>query len=124
MSYTKQVSHQTKKIRKQKFIMELVKQHFSSDMQNIKKTFNNIKCQTDTELSNKDWNIISANKTSNISWKILGTRKSSNQNCKRCLLCLNEKAVNRSAQSREHAKQKIRSNKQIQEQKQIHTSQL
>ena len=124
MSYTKQVSHQTKKIRKQKIIMELVKQHFSSDMQNIKKTFNNIKYQTDTELSNKDWNIISANKTSNISWKILGTRKSSNQNCKRCLLCLNEKAVNRSTQSREHAKQKIRSNKQIQEQKQIHTSQL
>ena len=35
--YTKQVSHQTKKIRKQKFIMALAKQHLSSDMQTIKK---------------------------------------------------------------------------------------
>ena len=37
MSYTKQVSQQTKKIRKQKFIMALVKQHLSSDMRTIKK---------------------------------------------------------------------------------------
>ena len=37
MSYTKQVSHQTKKIRKQNFIMALVKQHLSSDMRTIKK---------------------------------------------------------------------------------------
>ena len=58
---------------------------------NHKKTFNNIKYQTDTELSNEYWNIISANKTSNISWKILGTYKSYNQSSKRCLLCLNEK---------------------------------
>ena len=56
------------KIRKQKFIMALLKQHFSSDMLNMKKTLNNIKYQTDTELSNKYWNIISANKSSNISW--------------------------------------------------------
>ena len=33
----KQVSHQTKKIRKQKFIMALVKQHLNSDMRTIKK---------------------------------------------------------------------------------------
>ena len=58
---------------------------------NHKKTFNNIKYQTDTELSNEYWNIISANKTSNISWEILGTHKSYNQSSKRCLLCLNEK---------------------------------
>ena len=58
---------------------------------NHKKTFNNIKYQTDTELSNEYCNIISANKTSNISWEILGTHKSYNQSSKRCLLCLNEK---------------------------------
>ena len=53
MSYTKQVSDQTKKIQKQKFVMALVKQQSSWDMWTIKKTFNNIKYQTDTELSNK-----------------------------------------------------------------------
>ena len=37
MSYTKQVSHKTKKIVKQKFIMALVKQHLNSDMRTIKK---------------------------------------------------------------------------------------
>ena len=58
---------------------------------NHKKTFNNVKYQTDTELSNEYWNIISANKTSNISWEILGTHKSYNQSSKQCLLCLNEK---------------------------------
>ena len=69
MSNTKQVSHQTKKIRKQKFIMELAKQHLSTDKRPIK----NIKFQTDTELSKEYWNIVSANKTSNISSEILGT---------------------------------------------------
>ena len=58
---------------------------------NHKKTFNNIKYQTDTELSNEYWNIISANKTSNESWEILGTHISYNQSSTRCLLCLNEK---------------------------------
>ena len=37
MSYTKQVSHQRKKIPKQKFIRALVKPHLNSDMRNIKK---------------------------------------------------------------------------------------
>ena len=37
MSYTKQVSHQTKKILKQKFIMALAKHHLISDMRTIKK---------------------------------------------------------------------------------------
>ena len=37
MSYTKQVSHQRKKIRKQIFIMALVKQHLNSTIRNIKK---------------------------------------------------------------------------------------
>ena len=37
MSYTKQVSHKTKKIVKRKFIMVLVKQHLNSDMRTIKK---------------------------------------------------------------------------------------
>ena len=37
MSYTKHVSHQTKKIQKQKFIMVLVKRYLSSDMRNKKK---------------------------------------------------------------------------------------
>ena len=58
---------------------------------NHKKTFNNIKYQTDTELSNEYRNIISANKTSNISLEILGIQKSYNQCSKRCLLRLNEK---------------------------------
>ena len=37
MSYTKQVSHQTKKIRKQKSIMVLMKQRLNSDMQTKRK---------------------------------------------------------------------------------------
>ena len=91
MSYTKQVSHQTKKTRKQRLIIALVKQHLSSDMRNIKKTFNNIKFQTDTELSNKYGNIKPAKKSLNISWEIFGTHKSYNRSSKRCLLCPNEK---------------------------------
>ena len=89
-NFTKQVSQQRKKIQKQKFIIALAKQHSRSDMPAIG-TFNYIKYQTDIELSNKYWNIISANKISNISWEILGTHKSYNQSFKRCLLCLNEK---------------------------------
>ena len=58
---------------------------------NHKKTFNNIKYETDIDLSNEYWNIRSANKTSDISWEILGTHKSYNQSSKRCLLCLIEK---------------------------------
>ena len=89
-NFTKQVSQQRKKIQKQKFIIALAKQHSRSDMRAIG-TFNYIKYQTDIELSNKYWNIISANKISNTSWEILGTPKSYNQSFKRCLLCLNEK---------------------------------
>ena len=37
MSYTKQVSHQAKRTRKQRFITALVKRHLSSDMPNKKK---------------------------------------------------------------------------------------
>ena len=59
MSYTKQVSHQTKKIRKQKFIV-ISETVFKLRYANHKKTFNNIKYKTDTELSNEYWNIISA----------------------------------------------------------------
>ena len=62
---------------------------------NHKKSFNNIKYQTDAELSNKYWNIISANKTLNIYQELLGTQKSYNQSSKRCLLCLNEKLAKR-----------------------------
>ena len=62
--------------------MALVKQHLSSDMQNMKKTFITVKYKTDTELSNEYRNIISAKNTSNISWKILGTCKSYNQSSK------------------------------------------
>ena len=91
MSYTKQVSHQAKKTWKQRFIIALVKQHLSSDMRNIKKTFNNIKFQTDTELLNKYGNIKPAKKSLNISWEIFGTHKSYNRRSKRCLLCPNEK---------------------------------
>ena len=54
-----------------------------------KKTFNNIKYQTDTELSNEYQNITSANKTSNISCEILRTHKSYSQSSKRCRLCSN-----------------------------------
>ena len=60
-------------------------------MRNIKKTFNNIKFQTDTELSNKYGNIKPAKKSLNISWEIFGTHKSYNRSSKRCLLCPNEK---------------------------------
>ena len=59
----------------------------------VKSSPNNIKYQTDTELSNEYWNIISATKTSNVSWEMLGTQKPYNQSSKRCLLCLNEKLV-------------------------------
>ena len=72
MYYAKQVSQQTKNIQKQKFIMAFVKQLRYA---NHKKSFNNIKYQTNTELSNKYWNIMSANKTTNVSWEILGTYK-------------------------------------------------
>ena len=58
---------------------------------NLKKTFNSIKYQSDAELSNEYWNIISTNKTSNISREILGTHKSYNQSSKLCLVCLNKK---------------------------------
>ena len=58
---------------------------------NHKKTLNKIKYQTDTELSNKYWNIITANKTPNKAWEILGTHKSYNQISKQYLPCLNEK---------------------------------
>ena len=49
MSYTKQVSHPTKKIRKKKFIMSSVKQHLSSDKVSVfaDKTFNIFKLDTD-----------------------------------------------------------------------------
>ena len=57
---------------------------------NHKKTFNNIQYQTDAELSNGYWNIISANETSNTSWEILGIRKSYNHSSKRCLPCLHK----------------------------------
>ena len=73
-----------------KAFMALVKRH-SNSYANYKKTFNNIKYQTDTKLSNEYWNIISANKTLNISWEILTSHKSYNQCSKQCLLYLNEK---------------------------------
>ena len=58
-----------------------------------KKILSNIKYQTDTELSNEYWNIISANKTSKTSWQIFGTLRSYNQSSKLCILCLNEKLI-------------------------------
>ena len=62
-----------------------------SDMGAIKYTFNIIKHQTDTDLLNEYWSIISASKTSNICWESLGTGKLYNQSSKLCLLCINEK---------------------------------
>ena len=91
MYYTKQVSQQTKKIQRKKLLWRLRETAFKLRYVNHKKTFNNIKYQTDTELSNEYWNIISANKTSKVSWEILGTHKWYNQSFKRCLLSLNEK---------------------------------
>ena len=58
MSYTKQVSHQRRKFQN-KGVSETA---FKLRYANHKKAFNNIKYQTDTELSNEYWNIISANK--------------------------------------------------------------
>ena len=114
MSYTKQVSHQAKKTRKQRFIIALVKQHLSSDMRNIKKTFNNIKFQSDTELSNEYRNIKSVKKTLNISWEIFGTPKSYNRSSKRCLLCPNEKLAIALHRDDNMLKKKIGSDKQVQ----------
>ena len=57
----------------------------------MKKTFNKIIYQIDTELSNEYWNIMLANRTSNVSWEILGTHRIYNRSSKRCLLCLDEK---------------------------------
>ena len=110
----------TKKIRKQKFILALVKQHLSSDMRTIKKTFNNIKYQTDTELSNEYWNIISANKTS---WEILGTHKPYNQSSKRCFLFSKKSWQSLCTGTITCYKQIIRSDKQVQVQQQIYASQ-
>ena len=85
-----------------------------------KKTFNNIKYQTDTELSNEYWNITSANKISNVSWEILGTRKSNNESSKRCL---NEKlAIGLHKDDNMLNKRSEIISKQIQAQKQIHAS--
>ena len=63
MSYTKQVSHKTKKIQNKNFNYGVSETTFKLRYANHKKTFNNIKYQTDTELSNRYWNILSANKT-------------------------------------------------------------
>ena len=79
MSYTKQVSHQTKKIKIYYGVSETA---FKLRYANHKKVFNNMKYQTDTELSNEYWNIVSANTTLNISWEILGTHRSYNQRSK------------------------------------------
>ena len=92
---------------------------FKLSYANHKKTFNNIKYQTDTELSNEYWNIISANKTSSISWEILGTHKSNNQSSKRCLLCLNEKLA-----IALHGDDNMLNKRSKVKQKQIHASQL
>ena len=76
---------------KNKIYYEISERAFKLRYANHKKKFNNIKYQTDTELSNGYWKSISANKTSNISQEILGTITSYNQSAKLCLLCLNEK---------------------------------
>ena len=79
---------------------------------------------TDTELSNEYWNIVSADKTSNISWEMLGTHKSYNQSSKRCLLCLDEKLAIAIHKDDNILNQKVRDDKQMQAQKQIHANQL
>ena len=76
---------------KTKFYYGVCETAFKLRYPNHKKTFNKIKYQTDKELSNEYWNIISSSKTSNISWEILGTHKLYSQSSKLCLLCLNEK---------------------------------
>ena len=116
MSYTKQVSHQEKRTRKQRFITALVKRHLSSDMPNIKKhsITSNSKLiqnyQTNIEILNHQ------KKTLNISWEIFGTHKSYNRSSKRCLLCPNEKlaiALHRD----DNMLRKIGSDKQVQARK-------
>ena len=59
MSYTMQVSHQTNET---KIYYGVCEKAFKFRQKNHKKIFNNIKYQTNTELSNDYWNIISANK--------------------------------------------------------------
>ena len=90
MSYTKQVLQQRKKIQKQKIYYGVCEAAFKLRYANHKKTFSNIKYQTDTELSNEYWNIISAKKNLE---HILGNFGNPQiiQSSKRCLLCLNEK---------------------------------
>ena len=85
-----------------------------------KKTLSNIKYQTDTELSNEYWNIISANKTS---WEILGTHKPYNQSSKRCLLFSKKSWQSLCTGTITYYKQIIRSDKQVQVQQQIYASQ-
>ena len=76
---------------KTNILYEFSETAFNLRYKNHKRTFNNIKCQTDTELSSEYWNIISTNKTPSIYWEILGAHKLYNQSSKRCFLCLNEK---------------------------------
>ena len=91
MSYTKQKYYTKQRKLKSDNYYCVSETAFKLRYANHKKTFNNIKYQTDAELSNEYWNIMSAKKTSNISLDILGTHKSYNQRSKQCLLCLNEK---------------------------------
>ena len=84
MSYTKQVSRQTKKIRKQKFIIALAKHHLISDMPTTKKH----SLTSNTKLiQNYQTNIEVLYQQT----KLRTYPEKYNQSSERCFLCLNEK---------------------------------
>ena len=64
---------------------------FKSRYANHRKSFQNKKYKTDTELSNEIQKLKEQNKNIDISWEILGIHQSYNTLTKRCMLCLNEK---------------------------------
>ena len=93
MYYTKQVSQQTKKIQKQKFIMAFAKQHSSSDM---RRTIG--KHSTTSKHQIPNWyrtikRILEYNISKQNLERILGNFGNPQfiQSSKRCLQCLNEK---------------------------------
>ena len=58
---------------------------------NHKKSFNNERYKTDTELSKEVWDVKERNGTPNVTWRIFGKFQPYNPESKRCYLCLNEK---------------------------------
>ena len=76
---------------KQKCYLGLCETTFKNRFGNHKKSLNHVKHKNDTELSKFFWEIKKHNGPPKITWKNIRICRSYNPNCKRCLLCLNEK---------------------------------